>query len=121
MPRQPRLFANSPTAASDIPRTMRSSAGCVITYSEPRDSAFSIFAVRAGSPLCICSRPNDQSADGTYGNASQPDWPSQPGPKPATAAGVSLSDLIAVPGQHALCGSEKDRVHLAFPYSFMSL
>jgi len=38
---------------------------------------------------------------------------------PEAAAGVSLFDLIAVPVQDALCGPEKARVRLVFPYSML--
>jgi hypothetical protein len=51
--RQPWLFANSVTSASDISRRIRSSAGCVTRYSALIDNIFAIFAARAGKCSCI--------------------------------------------------------------------
>src|SRR6185437_10022099 len=43
----------SPTSASDISPRIRSSAGCVTTYSDLIDNIFAIFTARAGRYSCM--------------------------------------------------------------------
>ena len=53
MTRQPWLLAKSLSSISDISRKPRNSAGCVTTYSDPRDNASVIFSTRPGSSSAI--------------------------------------------------------------------
>src|ERR1041385_229688 len=105
MTRQPRLFANSRTSASDISRRTRSSAGWMTTYSELFDSLSPIFAARAGKSSCIFFHSNEYLRDPILA----------PFPSAAVAAVAWVCDLIWDRARERPCGRAKVRVRLVSP------